>query len=266
MKNLYRHGDSGYNNRLNLPVGHLSIDSEKKALRLFDGSTQGGFECVGVRAFTPNDTGPGSLFLLAGDEEAGFYGEVASDDFIDGETLASEIGLSDGVSVNRSTPWLKFSYMGKTLFIPKLNIRQNISWRSIYDRGALYGTDDTGVFPTSEPRTQDAMVTIDGYNYRVRLIMGQDADPARSIGREWSSLFYPIHITDITVQQWGINFNNSDIGIEGRILLQERLAVSTNYVRGIDGTKGINSTANLTNINHGSGYLTRWRPVLELIP
>lgn len=46
-------GTTEENNQLNLPAGFITIDSDKKALRLFDGETQGGFEVICNQAYLP---------------------------------------------------------------------------------------------------------------------------------------------------------------------------------------------------------------------
>jgi len=205
--------------------------------------------------------GPGSDVLIAGDMTAGFFGEVDSSELITGDALAMEIGLSEGTSINNTTSWLKFSYEDKVLFIPKLNLRYGVTWRNIYDAGALYGTDDTGIFPTTTPKVQDARVTVGSHTFRVRLIRGNEADPSATLGREWTSLFYPIHSSDITQQGWGINYSNEDIGLSGYIGLQERHIGNTNYPRVVNAGVGIDAASQTSSIDFG----IVWRPVLELI-
>lgn len=46
-------GTSSENDQLNLDAGYITIDTERKAIRLFDGVTQGGFEVVGQQAWIP---------------------------------------------------------------------------------------------------------------------------------------------------------------------------------------------------------------------
>lgn len=43
-------GTTAENNALTLPEGFISIDSERKAIRIHDGVTQGGFEALGRKA------------------------------------------------------------------------------------------------------------------------------------------------------------------------------------------------------------------------
>jgi len=53
MRTRFLRGSTAENNGLTLPSGELSIDVEKKAVRLHDGVTQGGFEMVGSPIESP---------------------------------------------------------------------------------------------------------------------------------------------------------------------------------------------------------------------
>lgn len=53
MKVKTPYGTTAQNNALTLPAGFLTIDTEKHAIRFHDGVTQGGFEVIGTKAYTP---------------------------------------------------------------------------------------------------------------------------------------------------------------------------------------------------------------------
>lgn len=53
MRIKFPYGTSAENDGLLLPAGELAVDLERKALRLHDGATPGGFELVGERAYYP---------------------------------------------------------------------------------------------------------------------------------------------------------------------------------------------------------------------
>jgi len=205
MRTRFLRGNRTENNGLTLPAGELSFDSETKGLRIHDGSTLGGFEIVGQQAYEPVGHGPQSI--IGGDTTWGFYGEVASTDFISGDALASAIGLSAGTSQHSTSDWLKFASNGQVILVPKLTFRHSVSWEHIYQAGAVYGDDTNGSNPSSTARLQDAVVTVDGFDYRVRLLRGAGSDPtvqgpdgvwygfdvSIGDGSEWNRLFYPIH-------------------------------------------------------------------------
>ncbi len=150
----------------------------------------------------PINNGPGPVNFIGGDQSHGFFGEISSSEFITGDALAAAIGLTTGTSQYSDTPWLKYSLNDEIIFIPKKPIRHTVSWEQIYQVGAIYGTDDFGLHPYGGNRTQDAMVTIDGFDFRVTLLKGGNVDPVPNStgydvdwthGSEWNKLLYPVH-------------------------------------------------------------------------
>src|SRR5699024_58431 len=127
---------------------------------------------------------PGPPELIAGDESAGFYGEVPASELITGDSLASKIGLSSGTSHFSNEPWLKFSYEGKLQYVAKKTYRYNLSWAQINALDAVYG---------------DKIIEIDGKEYKLRLMRAANEDPASSSSgsvnhhSEWNKLMLPIH-------------------------------------------------------------------------
>lgn len=253
MKQRYIYGTRDENNALTLPAGILTQDLDTMAIRLHDGETLGGFEIAGTRAYEPS-TGPGPEELIAGDTTTGFYGEVPTTDFITGDTLASEIGLSAGTAQNNSSPWLKFASDGKTLFVAKKTYRYELTWDDMAAAGIVYGGDD------------DTTVTIGNRVYRVRLLTGGDGDPASGPGGEWDALIYPVHEDDPNSDGWGVGYDDNDLGIasgDGRTTFCQETddgATDERVHRGRDAIIFYNTVR--------SNYVTAtvgWRPVLELI-
>ncbi len=125
--------------------------------------------------------------LLAGTYEQGYYGEVPADEFITGDQLAVQVGLTAGTAFNSDAGWLKFSLDYKTLYVAKRPFRNNLSWDQINARGAVFGT---------------AQVTINGKLYKVRLLKGRgdSLSPATGSGwdiqptwnSEWNRLMYHV--------------------------------------------------------------------------
>ena len=181
--------------------GEFTVDTDLNAIRVHDGITPGG-HCTAQAPAGP--TLPGASVLTYGTETIGFYGEVPVADLITGDALALAIGLSAGTSQFSNEPWLKYSYNGETRFVAKKPYRYNLSWESIYQAGAVWGTDTVGPNPSGANRTQDASVTIDGTDYRVMLLGGGNANPTANttgydvtagVNSEWNELFYRIHST-----------------------------------------------------------------------
>ncbi|MGM0437499.1 MAG: hypothetical protein ACQEQD_04440 [Bacillota bacterium] len=184
--------------------------------------------------------------LSFGTMDAGFFGIIPANEFITGEQLASDVGITQGASQFSDTPWLKFAFQEEIYIIPQKPIRYNISWDHIYEAGAVYGDGLTAGESGAEhhnltsssgtdlsPTVQDATVSINGNNYRVALMRGAADDPTNSfddadIGslgpeNEWNALMLPIHekatagnwnysnYAPSDVPDWGIGFSDGEL-------------------------------------------------------
>lgn len=252
MQTRHRRGNTDANNGITLDAGYLSIDEEKKAIRLHDGETLGGYEIVGTRAYEPPLPGP--QVLEAGDTESGFYGEVTGNELISGSDLTTQLGISFGDELNADPDWLKFAYQGQILFIAKRPLRHSFSWSQLTGDDLIYGAEG------------DAQLTIDEVTYRVRLMTGGNGDPSDGAGGEWNALFYPIHVDDPNGQSWGVGYADTDLGIasgDGRTTFcQETSAVDSDdrVWRGWDSLEDYGSS-----VYNGTNNSFGWRPVLEPI-
>jgi len=287
MRTRFLRGTRDQNNGLILPEGEISIDEETKAVRLHDGVTPGGYEIIGSQAYEP--VGHGSTTLIGGDATWGFYGEVASTDFITGDALASAIGLSAGTSQNSTSDWLKFASNGQVILVPKLTFRHSTSWEHIYQAGAVYGDDTNGSNPSGTARLQDAVVTIDGFDYRVRLLRGAATDPVagnpygydipEGYGSEWNRLFYPIHSgvhtdssnptphTDPNADPYGswASYSDADLLVHnsfgnGSYSWTQESTDSYRVFRGHNGVSYFTRRTAASAVTYGG-----WRPALELV-
>jgi hypothetical protein len=214
---------------------------------------------------------PGPINLVGGTMDAGYFGTVPSTEFIDGDSLASEIGLSTGVSQYSNTDWLKFAYKGKILFRPTKAIRHSISWDAINNVGCVFGE-----------RTH----TINGLTFKVRLMKGALTNPSKTndndkgaIGSEWNTLMLPIHESapsdwaypnnvNSPTEDWGIDFTNQDLmthhdyGNGSYVWCQETPEVYTTQ-RVIRGNNGVSYSSRVSSSGTVSHY--GWVPVLELV-
>jgi len=210
-------------------------------------------EQVGPRDDIYNSPGP--QYLVAGNKNAGFFGFVKPSEFglisdgsggtvFNGSSLAQAVGISQGALMEVNTPWMKFSWNGKILFVPLKPIRRSISWDSIYQAGAVYGTgtdisdgeaymlENDPYYNPEERVTQNANVTVDGKNYIVRLMRGAASDPQDSwndsdrgsVGpeNEWNHLILPLHerapdnfnynvYAGTPTDDWDINLTDEDL-------------------------------------------------------
>ncbi len=212
-------------------------------------------------------TVPGSATPIAGNATYGFFGEVHPDALLNGVMLAKTLGLTVGTIQNTDAPWLKFALDGKTLFVAKKSLRYAISWNNINAVNAVYG---------------DKIISIKGFNYKVRLMMTGMADPMNSSsgsvlhGSEWNKLMLPIHIeakdkswaypnnVEAEIPYWGIDYTDEDLqcggSLKGRASWCQEAYTSNRLSRGGGGVS--------YSYHHTPSYsydYIGWRPVLELV-
>lgn len=177
-----------------------------------------------------------------GNKDLGYYGEVPADKFITGSSLASQMGIATSNPVDLNSPWLKFAFKGKILYIAKHPLVNFISWQALNNAGVVDGT-----------RT----VRIDGRLFKVRLITGVNDGTG-----EWNNLIYRVHASDPTATYWA-RFSNADLYVgvgDGRTTWCQEM-VSNRYVY-----RGYGSLTDYqTGLIGSATATTGWRPVLELV-
>jgi hypothetical protein len=222
---------------------------------------------------------PGSKFLIGGDMQAGFFGEVSASELISGDALASLVGISQGTSQHSTAGWLKFAWQGKILFVAKKTFRRSISWDHINSANAVYG---------------DKTVEIGGLTYKVRLPKGVNKDPAGAYsgaichGSEWNRLMLPIHQGAIN-KNWAYPDNvESDIPVWSHNLGTGNQGMYTDEDLLTHSSYGSGSRSWCQEVGERSDYRIRrggngvslsfsgassdrtaelgWRPCLELVP
>lgn len=194
---------------------------------------------------------------------SGYYGEVASADFITASELVTKVGLAmNSVVTGADTAgWLKFLLDGKTLYVAKKPLR-NTTWSFLSNNGLYNGTKK---------------VTIGNKQYIVRILSllkvsggahpgsGVD-DPLASQGSEWNRLMYNIWGEYTPASQQGgkwANFVSADLGVSTITLGKETvISAGTTYYA----IKNVGSAAFQRIGANGSTSAGGWRPVLELIP
>lgn len=217
------------------------------------------------------NVGPGPSELVAGTLEHGYYGEVPADEFINGNNLATQIGLTGGTAFNSDAGWLKFSLDYKTLFVAKKPFRYNLSWNQINARGAVFGT---------------AQVTINGKLYKVRLLKGRGDgltttvddgfDTKSTWGSEWNRLMYHLSGKPFYYKQ---NILTSEGLTEGDWAQFSEAELLTNGVYGSGSYNWCQDSSGASKVVRGAygvSYVFQnspgsiassygWRPCLELV-
>lgn len=193
---------------------------------------------------------PGSPTLIAGDANAGWYGEVPTADLVDGVALAAALGLVAGSPLNSSSPWLKFAYNGKILFVARNTFRYAMSWDQLQAVNVVDGS---------------RIVTFMGTKYRVRLLKGGDADLATGPGREWNALMLRVHASYPAGTRWAA-YTDAQLSV----------ATGTGYITWCYDAQQSSPSNKVTRGNETvsafytyrsdtSNYATGWRPVLEVL-
>lgn len=206
---------------------------------------------------------------------------------ISSASLASAIGLTNGIDFNPNVAWIEYDYKGAKCLSPMRPIRHTLTWRHIYTAGAVYG-DDVSTAPVTGPvsrRVQNARVTIADKTYRVRLMTGAETNPyAGVVGSdppwnaagdcEFNALIYPI-VSDaaLTGKYLGPKlaspYTLAQLGITGvgqMTICQNVHKTADNNAVVARGNSTRSTAINSDTFGTGSGGNAEgWRPVLELI-
>ena len=231
------------------------------------------FYNAGNKIWPAIETGPGPTSLIAGDLEAGFYGEVPASEFITGDELCRLVGITKGTSLFSNEPWLKFAYLNETVFVAKKPIRYDISWNHINEKGCVFG---------------EKTVTINNQKYKVTLLKakteGKQSDSSASKGTinhnsMWNRLLGQVHENapnnwaykdnmENTLVNWGINYTDKDLHTHynhgnGSYSWCQEYGEFTIY-RMTRGRYGVSYSSSNGPDYEGSNY--GFRPALILIP
>lgn len=224
--------------------------------------------------------GPGPQDLILGDYNYGYFGTMFSADLIGASELRAQVGLSATVAPVASAPlWFKYVRNGKVIYVPNTTIGNPVSWETLYNLGLVFGVEGPGPYNAGTNVPQNKKITINGDQFRVRLMTGFSDDytkypptgvanePAEWVN-EWNDFVYPLSVHTPEGQRF-VNVGNDTTatiigsGVIG-VYVQERSALT-----GGQGTlrgSSTNSKAGLSqrnNVGATQGY--GWYPVLELI-
>jgi hypothetical protein len=132
------------------------------------------------------DSGPGSKWLLYGDEQLGYFGEINETELFSRQELAGVTFFAPS-SINPAASgriWLKFYFKNKIIYIAKMPFYTSTTWSDLYAAGLVYGTNDNGKYPypAGTPVNQfNPVVKVEqGRRWTLipRLPTGSDLDPA----------------------------------------------------------------------------------------
>jgi hypothetical protein len=199
---------------ITVPGGILAENTQYKVRTRYHGANYGPSDWAEQIITTAENFHPGPGSLTYDDTtKTGYYGHTTAAELITGDALASQIGLTAGISQYSDAGWEKFfvgadadcnpDSVDKVLYIAKKSLRYDLNWDNINAVNAVYGSQT---------------ITIGSNTYKVRLLRGAGSDPAPTYGTtcsddpgansEWNDLLYRIH-TDIP------NCSNPSIGMPG---------------------------------------------------
>lgn len=189
---------------------------------------------------------PGFEGLIAGDEQLGYFGEVTAASFITGADLASAFGYTEGVVEDDiTTPWLKFAFGGKVLYVAKRPLRSNMNWNGLNTLGMVLGT---------------ATIVVGGKTYKVRLLTGTN-----TAGSEWNELMYRVSNEHSLTPQFASNALADLIGTtsgNGSASWIQNSAGALRFKRG-----SLTSITTIVSLAPGTAQVANgWRPCLEWVP
>lgn len=213
---------------------------------------------------------PGPLELFWGDETTGFYGEVPQAQFISGDQLFLETGLSAGNATPwaSTTSWIKISLDGQVAYVPRYPLRYGIRETDLNALGLMGNGKE---------------ITLNNTVYRVRNLFGlkpgiqaadydrlgnfPDADPVLTADSEWNRVISMI----LTWLQVGSD--QTEIGLTGTYLHNHVAEVNLgdaghSVVRG-NGAAAVADSEALSYVNEvaplaidAAPHSVSWRPVV----
>lgn len=196
-----------------------------------------------------------------------FKGFIKSTALIDGDSLASKLGITTGVSQNYDAGWLKYvSTEGMVFYIARKTLRYRAQGKALKD--AMNGKT----------------LIIGGREYLVRSLtgraVGSNTDGVGTAGGEWNQYIYPIYsgsrrsAMPSGTPQWS-SYTDDDLGLAGyqAPMFNGSSTIVDDYVGiGVDssGTRGTNGSSPPTGDVVGSYYqdgstlqfYQGWRPIL----
>lgn len=217
------------------------------------------------------DSGPGSKYLLSGNEQAGYFGQVTAAEMVDGWQVAELGPLTAGTpGKNTGLTWLKFFYKGKVIYIAKQQVILNVSWNDVYNAGLVYGEQGVGLYPVGAGVDQFRYLTVEEgakrFFLKARLPQGSNADPGSDLAAyntdtEWNDLMYAVASTGTAPLKWA-NFTAAELSAAGTVISMMKETYNANVNAVV--TRGGTTTVLVGGTVGKTSATTHWRPVLEL--
>lgn len=216
-------------------------------------------------------SGPGVKILQFGNGASGFFGEVTAAELFTTSEIVAFSKLTTGTDVIANPVWLKFAYKGKFLFIPKLPIRTNVEWATLYEKGLVYGEDTVGP-PLSPQTTYQFVIAKKNTSYlKIRLIHGDTINPSSMVSGssdnvlskdcEWNQLLY--RVSAGLSSQYNATWASYTAAALGYNAPGTLCVEHSGATRALILTKGIVTADKVGAVGLIEG--ASWRPVLEVV-
>lgn len=213
--------------------------------------------------YFPN-SGPGTKYLMIGDENLGYFGEVEVPEMPSQMRVQGDLPLPVGAGLasvyNPRFYWWKFFYKGQVLYYPSDSIFNGTTWDTTYNAGLIYGVDGVGKYPTSTPTNQMTKMRWQEKNgevieFIVRAIQGAPTDPA-------SSDITNNEFTDLLTMVPGLNNSSTTLqptGLFNNQMTYNSAAITSRYI----GRK-LNGDTTTSMVEYAKGIILAYRPILVL--
>lgn len=181
---------------------------------------------------TPTDIIEAGDNIVVGNGELGFYGEVSSNLFVSMADVISESGITLGNQVNLNSDWIKVSHEGKTLYIAKNHIVEDVSWNHLNSKKVM--------------GSESPELIVDGHVYKVRTFTD---DEFRDI------MLSLVNGTLADYRREEIGFGNNEYNWTSTMTSGFRQYINW----------GINEENNIQGASLPGDRLRSWRPMLEYV-
>lgn len=234
--------------------------------------------------------GPGTNVMQYGNERYGYFGNIASADFVNSTAVLGALKNTTGFNTTAVYPvWYKFIRNGKVLLVPSVSFG-DVTWTNLYNAGAVYGTDDNGPVGSPGNVNQRTILEFNGDLFLVRAAKGMpdgvawdgtniafNTDPrVQGIYSEYEDLFYPF--TKLTpLRQRMVNVASLDAGgvlISGPSATRQNIGVGCQEINGANslrrGAGSYGNAAQTRLLMEEVGGVAKtaanvWWPVLEYV-
>lgn len=95
----------------------------------------------GNRRLYLENSGPGSKYILKGDNNFGYMGLVSEDELFTAREIIDQCGLGAFAieELSGKSDWHKFIRLDRVFYIRRSPVVSNVSWANIYEKGLMFG-------------------------------------------------------------------------------------------------------------------------------